>query len=336
MKAFFITEPNMFALKEIEKPAPKNDEVLVKVRASGFCGTDIHTFKGEHPTIYPIIPGHEFSGIVEEIGASVTTFKNGDAVIADPNIFCENCYYCKQNMQIHCENIKVLGNTMNGAFAEYVIVPERCLFHADKIDFICGAMAEPLACVINSYNKASVPLGGSVLIYGAGTIGLMHLMICLRAGASTITIVDIKPAQLEIAKTIGANHAFMSDANLERKLKEIQPRGYSYVVDASGVPEVIEKAIPHLAKSGTFIAFGACPEESKISINPFHLYYNDWKLIGSYALEKTMPQSIALLKDGGMDLSVLIGKTITLDEMPKHFLEFCQGKTNNKIIVKFE
>lgn len=335
MKAFVILKPNEFKIMEVEKPRPKNDEVLVKVSASGFCGTDVHTFKGEHPAVYPIIPGHEFAGTVEETGPLAHAFKHGDSVIADPNIFCENCYYCKQNKQIHCENIKVIGNTAHGAFAEYVIVPERCLFNADNIDPIEGAMAEPLACVINAHNKAPIPLGGSVLIFGAGTIGLMHLIISLRAGASSVTIVDIKPDQLKLAKTLGADHALVSDEKLEHTLKQLQPRGYSYVIDATGVAKVVEFAITHLANTGTFIAFGACPKESHITLNPFDLYYRDWKLIGSYALEKTMPQSITMLSEGKLNLSPLVGKIITLEEMPDAFAAFCDGKTNNKIIVKF-
>lgn len=335
MKAFVIAEPNKFALQEVEKPRPQSGEALVKVSAAGFCGTDIHTYKGEHPTVYPLIPGHEFSGIVESVGTSVRSFKPGDSVIADPNIFCENCYYCKQNKQIHCENIKVIGNTRAGAFAEYVTVPERCLFHAGDTDPIQGAMAEPLACVINAHNKVSIPIGGSVLIFGAGTIGLMHLMISLRAGASSVTIVDKKPAQLELAKKLGAANVLLSDVNLSKTLKTLQPRGYSVVIDATGVPKVVEQAIPLLTNAGSFIAFGACPTESSITVNPFDLYYKDWKLIGSYALEKTMPQSISMLSDGGLDLSPLIGKVITLDEMPEMFTAFCNGETNNKIIVKF-
>jgi len=335
MKAFVITNPNQFEIREVPKPQPKDREVLVKVHAAGFCGTDIHTYKGEHPTIYPIIPGHEFSGVVESIGASVHAFQPGDGVIADPNIFCENCYYCKRNKQIHCENIRVIGNTQAGAFAEYVIVPEPCLFHADNIDLLQGSMAEPLACVINTHNKVSIPVGGSVLIYGAGTIGLMHLMISLRAGASTVTIIDKKPAQLELAKKLGATNALLSNESVNDVLHKVQPRGFSVVIDATGMPKVVEQAIKHIANTGTFIAFGACPTESYITINPFDLYYRDWKLIGSYALEKTMPQAITMLSEGGIDISPLIGKVITLDEMPEMFTAFCNGETNNKIIVKF-
>lgn len=333
MNAFIITKPNQAELREVPMPNPTEGEVLVKVLAAGFCGTDIHTFRGEHPTVYPIIPGHEFSGVVESVGPAVQNFRSGDVVIADPNIFCENCYFCKQNKQIHCENIKVIGNTQPGAFAEYVTVPERCLFHAEGIEPLQGAMAEPLACVINAHNKVSIPVGGSVLIFGAGTIGLMHLMISLRGRASTVTIVDKKPQQLELGKKLGATNALLSDEKLPETLKALEPRGFSAVIDATGVPKVVEQAISCLADGGTFIAFGACPTKSSIAINPFDLYYHDWKLIGSYALEKTMPQSIAMLRDGNLDLSPLIGKVLSLDEMPEAFAAFCRGETNNKIIV---
>ena len=335
MKAFIITKPNKFELVEVKKPTPDHDEVLVKVTAAGLCGTDIHILKGDHPTTFPIIPGHEFAGIVDEVGTLVKGFKKGDAVIVDPNIFCESCYYCKQNKQIHCENIKVLGSTMDGAFAEYVAVPQRCLFHIGDIPAVQASMAEPLACVINAYNKVPVPLGGHVLIYGAGTIGLMHLMISLRSGAASVTVVDKKQASLKIAAALGATYVLESDEQLANKLNDISPRGFTYVIDATGVPSVVEQAITYLAKTGTFIAFGACPSESTITINPFDLFYNDWKLIGSYALEKTMQQSIDMLTVGGMDLSPLIGQVITLDEMPDVFPAFCDGETNNKIIVKF-
>ena len=335
MKAFVINSPLNAGVYEVERPVLSEDEVLVKVVAAGFCGTDIHTFKGEHVTNYPIIPGHEFSGIIVAKGEKVTQFCAGDPVIADPNVFCESCYFCKQNKQIHCERIQVIGNTRNGAFAEYVAVPQRCVFPAGDIDLIMGAMAEPLACVINSHNKAAIPVGANVLICGAGTIGLMQQLLAKRRGAATVTIIDIKEQQLAKARELQADHAIMSDAGVAGKLKELFPRGFDFIIEATGVPKVGEMAIKLLADTGTYIAFGACPTDSEIKINPFEIYYRDLKIMGSYALEKTMPQSIAMLK-GGLDLQPLIGQIISLDEMPGVFADFVAGKTSNKIIVKFD
>lgn len=335
MKAFVIRNPNQAEIMDVPKPEPRADEVLIRVKASGFCGTDIHTFKGEHPSIYPLIPGHEFSGVIEKVGTAVTRFNAGEPVLADPNVFCESCRYCKQNKQIHCESLEVIGNTRSGAFAEYVTAPERCVFSAEGLNLIQGAMAEPLGCVINSHNKVTIPVGGNVLIYGAGTIGLMHLMLARRRGASCITVVDMKPAQLELASSLGATAVLKASPEAATTLDVRHPDGFAVVIDATGIPSVVEEAIRRVMVTGTFLAFGACPTESSIKINPFELYYRDLNLVGSYALQKTMPQSIAMLREGGLDLGPLVGDVITLDEMPDRFAAFVAGKTNNKIIVEF-
>lgn len=336
MKAFVIHKPFDAGVQEVEKPAPRADEVLIKVKAAGFCGTDIHTFKGEHPTKYPVIPGHEFSGTVAECGAQVTRFKAGDPVVVDPNIFCENCAACKANHPIHCENIQVIGNTRNGAFAEYVSVPERCVFHAGGMDLMQGAMAEPLSCCINSHNKYDIRIGSRVLILGAGTIGLMQLMLTKRRGASDITVVDIKEEQLAMAQKLGADCVIRSDADVEKKLRERHAKGFDIVIDATGVPKVVEMGIRLVAETGTFVAFGACPPDSQIVVNPFDIYYKDLRIIGSYALEKTMGQALRMLDEGGLDLRPLMGKVIPLDDMPGVFDDFVHGRTQGKILVCFD
>lgn len=335
MKAFVIEKPNQASLVEVEKPVAAPGEVLIKVSASGFCGTDIHTFRGEYPSDYPIIPGHEFSGVVVETGEGVTRFKPGDPVVADPNIFCESCHFCRQNQQIHCENISVIGNFRPGAFAEYVTAPERCVFDAAGIDPVQASMAEPLGCVINAHNKAAVRIGGDVLVLGSGTIGLMHLMLAKRRGAGRVVVIDIKPTQLDIARRLGADVTILSDDKGWVELAKLAPRGYAMIIDATGVPSVVERAIPLLEPLGAFIAFGVCPMDSSITVNPFLLYHKEWRLIGSYALQKTMPQSVSMLREGKLDLSPLIGEVITIDQMPERFADFVAGKTNNKIIVKF-
>lgn len=336
MKAFVINKPLDAGVYEVEKPSIRPDEVLIKVKAAGFCGTDVHTFKGEHPTRYPVIPGHEFSGTVAECGAQVAHFKPGDRVVADPNIFCENCAACKANHQIHCEHIQVIGNTRNGAFAEYVAVPERCVFAADSMDLIQGAMAEPLSCCINSHNKYDIRIGSRVLILGAGTIGLMQLMLVKRRGACDITVVDIKDEQLAMARELGADCVVRSDADVERTLRARHAKGFDIVIDATGVPKVVEMGIRLVAETGTFVAFGACPPDAQIVVNPFDIYYKDLRIIGSYALEKTMGQALRMLDEGALDLRPLIGRVISLDEMPAVFDEFVHGRTQGKVVVVFD
>ncbi len=153
MKVLYIEKENMVYLKDVPKPEPKADEVLIKVAACGFCGSDVHILKGGHVQKYPVIPGHEFSGVIEKTGKDVIHFKEGDRVAADPNIFCENCDACKSNHQIHCKDLSVLGSLRDGAFAEYVTVPEKCVFHIGDIDFVQASMqnlwAVSLTVIIN-------------------------------------------------------------------------------------------------------------------------------------------------------------------------------------------
>lgn len=335
MKALYIERENVITLKDLPKPEPKADELLIKVAASGFCGSDIHIYKGGHVQKYPVVPGHEFSGVVEAVGAEVKNFKPGDRVAADPNIFCENCDACKQNHQIHCKNLSVLGSLRDGALAEYVTVPERCAFDIGDLDFVSASMAEPLGCVINSHNKYEIPIGATVLIQGAGTIGLMQMLLSKRRGAALVVMTDIKDAQLEKAKEVGADIVLKSGPDVEEKLRQIASEGFDVVIDCTGVPKCVEQGIKLVKYAGKMIVFGACPVGSKATIDPFDIYFRDIQIIGSYALEKTLGQSIAMLKSGALNLKPLVGKVFPIDEAVEMFEDFAAGRTSNKLIVSF-
>lgn len=336
MKALVIEEPNRVCIKDVPVPTPVYDEVLIRVAAAGFCGSDVHIFKGEHVASYPVIPGHEFSGTVVACGNAVRNFQPGDRVTADPNIFCENCDACKSNHQIHCEHLRVLGSLRDGAFAEYVTVPERCVFHIGAMDFLQASMCEPLGCVINSHNKFEMPIGGRVLIMGAGTIGLMQLLVSARRGASQIVMTDVKPGQLEIAKKLGASKVILADGTEEQALHTAAPDGFDVVIDATGVPACVEMGVKMLKYAGKLIVFGACPAHSSIRLNPFEVFFRDLQIIGSYALEKTMAQSIAMIENGGLVLTPLIGRTVSINDAVEVFNDFAQGRTSNKIILCFD
>lgn len=335
MKALYIEKENTVCLKEVPRPEPRPDEVLIKVAASGFCGSDIHILKGGHVQKYPVIPGHEFSGVIEAVGNDVINFKAGDRVAADPNIFCENCDACKSNHQIHCKNLSVLGSLRDGAFAEYVTVPERCVFHIGDLDFIQASMAEPLGCVINSHNKYEIPIGSTVLIMGAGTIGLMQMLLSKKRGAAKVVMTDIKEAQLEKAKDLGADIVIKSDEKVEQTLRDLEPEGFDIVIDATGVPKCVEMGIRLVKYAGKMIVFGACPVGSSMTVDPFDIYFRDIQIIGSYALQKTLGQAIAMLQSGAVDLRPLVGQIVGIEDAPQLFRDFAAGKTSNKLIVSF-
>lgn len=173
---------------------------------------------------YPLVPGHEFAGEVAAVGSAVTRFQVGDRVTAEPNLACNNCYYCHRNQQNFCENWGAIGITRAGGLAEYVTVPEANLFRIPHaLTFAEAAMAEPLACVAYGLARVRPELGSSVLIYGAGTIGLLHLQTVRHGGAGEIAIVDIQPDRLDRARELGANHLVKAGISTDEDLRRISP-----------------------------------------------------------------------------------------------------------------
>ncbi|WP_096189873.1 zinc-dependent alcohol dehydrogenase family protein [Evansella halocellulosilytica] len=332
MKALVIEEPGKAVIKDVPYPKPGLGEVTVKVSQVGICGTDVHIYKGEFLSPYPIIPGHEFSGIIHEVGEGVPSFQKGQRVAADPSLFCGKCEYCMTNRGNHCENWGALGNTVDGSMAEYVKVPYKNLVVLpEEMSFEEGAFIEPLACVVYAMHRLQMKVGDQVLLFGAGAMGQQLVQSFKAAGASQLVVVDISEEKLQLAKEWGATHVFTS-AQLE-EARTIQPRGFDIVVDATGIPNVIEEALTFIGPVGKYLQFGVTPTDAKIKMNPFDLYYKDWTLIGSMAINHTFIPAFNWLKEKRIDVSPLVSKSISLEEMPS-FLEGPRDKNLLKVQVK--
>ena len=181
MKSAVFHGKHDIRVEEREIPALEPDEALIKVMACGVCGSDLHIYEGEQgstATVPPLIQGHEFSGVVTEIGSAVKGVKVGDRVCVDPAYICGECYYCASGRMSHCENMKAYGTNVDGAFSQYCKVKSHLIYHiADDVSFIEGAMAEPLACCINGADRSNIKTGSNVVIYGGGMIGLLMLQL---------------------------------------------------------------------------------------------------------------------------------------------------------------
>ena len=165
-KAIRIDQPNQISLVDVNLPSLSAKEILIKVMASGICGTDVHILRGGYFSNYPIIPGHEFSGIVEKVGFSISRFKMGDHVAVEPNITCDSCYNCLNNRQNFCLNWEAIGVTIAGGMSQYVIVPEKAAFLTNQIPFEHAAFMEPLSCVLHGIEKIRINSGDKVVILG--------------------------------------------------------------------------------------------------------------------------------------------------------------------------
>jgi 2-desacetyl-2-hydroxyethyl bacteriochlorophyllide A dehydrogenase len=333
MKAYILEDVRNGIVKEVATPIPAHDEVLIKVMAVGICGTDGHLYKGDYASPYPVIPGHEFSGIDEAVGADVKYFKPGQRVSADPNIYCENCDNCKQNRQNFCYDFKGLGGKANGSFAEFMAIPERCVFDIGSLSFTSAAMTEPLSCVLHGQDNARPRFGEKVLIFGAGPIGLMHLQLCRYNGALQITVVDINKESLEMARLFNADYVVESNNMLAENLKKIAPLGFNLIIDCTGIPNVIESAFSFIADEGRLLIFGVCPESSRISVNPYEIFHRELKIIGSFALKKNFNIALDQLFTGRIKVDPLIGKKILLDDLPETLKQFSEGKLRLKTMV---
>lgn len=302
--------------------------------ACGVCGTDVHILSGEFPVRYPCTPGHESYGVVDEVGAEVAGVKVGDMVAIDPAVACNSCYFCAQNKQNHCENWNAIGGSLPGAYAEYVAVPQGNLFPASFSDPGVGVLVEPLACVIYGHERARLAIGDSVLIFGAGPIGLLHLQLSLRAGASVADVVDLNPERLELARSLGARACVSGRTEkLADVLREREPRGYDLVIDATGSTRALQSAIPLVKNSGKLLIFGVCPEGKKIEISPFDVYRRDLSILGSFSIRRTFLAALRMIEGGHLELDALVGERYRLEDLPRALDSMAKGKVNKKLLV---
>ena len=312
--------------------------MVIKVAQAGICGTDIHIYNNEYMSDFPLIPGHEFSGEIVAVGrdVNVNQFNIGDRVAADPNLYCMHCDFCRNEQANHCANWEGIGITRAGGFAEYVNVPARaCYKLPDSMSAEQAAFIEPLACVVHAMKRFPVYPADKVLIIGAGPMGLLLVQALRHGNASNITVTEKQPARLELAKAMGANNVVMADANQTEALKEISPYGFDAVIDATGVPKVIEGAFQYLKPRGRFLQFGVTPMNAKIEISPYDLFHNDWSIIGSFALSYTFLPSIDWLASGVIDVSQLVSHTVPLQGFESAFKQFEAGQTL-KVHVKMD
>lgn len=328
MRAIVFPQPEMIAVERVSDPTPAADEVVVQVARCGICGTDVHIYHDEYMSTYPIIPGHEFGGTVVEVGRDVTGLRVGERVAVDPNLYCGACDFCRNEQANHCSNWQGVGITRSGGFAEYVAVPARACYRLpDTLTDTQAAFIEPLACVVYACKRLRVMPADSVLIFGAGPMGLLMLQALRHSGASRVVMVDKQPDRLALADPLGAAATVTTGPDQTAALKELAPTGFDVVVDATGVPAVIERAFDYLRPRGQYLQFGVAPKNATVQVSPYDIFHNDWHIIGSFALCYTFLPAIAWLAEGVVDVSQLVSHAVKFDQFADTFHAFASGQT---------
>jgi 2-desacetyl-2-hydroxyethyl bacteriochlorophyllide A dehydrogenase len=310
MKALVIEKPGTACVQTVQVAPVGNKDLRIKVKASGICGTDLHIFRGGYLGSYPVIPGHEFSGVVEEVGGKVTRFKVGDHVAIEPNISCDNCDACLNNRQNFCEQWNAVGVTLPGGMAEYAVVPEKAAFNIGELSFLSGAFVEPLSCVLHGVERARFKLADKVLILGAGPIGILLSKTIQLQGAGEITQVDLNQSRLELAKKSGAVKVCTS-------LDELKRDSFDVVVDASGSTFLMERALDFVRKGGTVLWFGVPKRGAKLQLPAFTIFEKGLILLSSYTSVRNSIQAVELLKNGKIDVVPLVSHQLPLEGFTK-------------------
>jgi 2-desacetyl-2-hydroxyethyl bacteriochlorophyllide A dehydrogenase len=326
MKAVVVDEPGEVRVVEMAEPGAGPDEVVVKVGACGICGTDIHIIDGEFPpTVYPIVIGHEFGGEVVAVGENVEAFSVGDRVGVDPTLNCGACYYCQRGMGNLCERWNAVGvGHHQGGFAEYVAVPERVVYPIpDDMPMKAAALIEPVSCVVRGFHRLQPQTGETYLIYGAGPMGLLNAQVARYNGASLVALIDINPSRLARARDeFGFEHV----ATSLDELRDIAPRGFDNVIEATGVTKVAEGAIDAVKRRGKLLLFGVCPPGEKASYDAFKIYNEEITILGSMAVLNSYGPAIDILASGAIDTEKMVTDTYTLDEFPEAVAHVRSGK----------
>jgi 2-desacetyl-2-hydroxyethyl bacteriochlorophyllide A dehydrogenase len=305
MKALRIVEPGEPAVVEMPVPEVGPGDVLIRVMACGVCGTDVHILRGEYMGEYPVIPGHEFAGVVVEVGEGVTRLATGDRVAVEPNIACDNCYNCLHNRQNFCLNGEAIGVTRPGGMAQYVRAPEKAVFDIGDLPFEHGAFMEPLSCVLHGVQRARVQLADRIAVLGAGPIGVLLLQTVRLRGAAKVTVVEKNPARADFARTCGAHRVFTD-------LDALPQDHFDVVIDATGVIPVMARAPGFARRGGTVLLFGVPPSGEPMALEPFELFRKGLTVLSSYTSVRTSYQALALLTAKRVEVADLISHQLPL------------------------
>jgi L-iditol 2-dehydrogenase len=337
VKQVELHAPEDVRLIESPRPVPGPDEVLVAVARVGICGSDLHAYHGRHPFIQlPVVPGHEFSGTVVEVGAEVCDYAPGQRVTVEPSLVCGVCYNCTHGRYNICEELRVIGCQSPGAMAEYLAVPAtKVLPLPDPVTWDQAAMAEPLAVAVHAIRVARLPPKARVLILGAGTIGLLALQVAKTMGADRVMITDLLQERLDLALQLGADKAVnpgMTD--LATALEEaFGPRRADVIIECAGVAATARDAI-RVARKGTRIVVAGVFEQ-EVPVNLGLVQDRELELVGTLMyVDDDFSIALELLQDGRVKVEPLITQRFPLDRAAEAFATADNREGSLKILIE--
>ena len=342
MKALVFKGPRDMRYEEVPSPEPGPDEVRIHPKAVSICGSDISGYKGGNAMRTPgLIMGHEFSGVIEKLGSNVKGLKAGQRVAVHHNIFCEKCRDCKEGRDNVCVNRAIIGTTMpvygpyNGAMADYVIAPAKKIIPlADHVTFNEAALGEPLSIALRATNRAKELKGQTVLVYGAGPVGLLNMQ-CIRAKeARRIIAVDTVDQRLNVAKECGASLVINSkNQDVLKIVNELTDSGgVDVVFDCAGVKETVNTGVKLARCGGTVVWVGLA--DNSLEFDYKYAVCKELTFISAYMYTNELEEGLDLISAGKLNVSKIITGVYPMSEGPKHFEMIAKGESRDiKIIL---
>lgn len=323
MKAAVYHGPGDLRVEEVPVRKLKDNEVKIQVKYCGICGTDIHIFHGDGgccDVTPPLVPGHEFSGVVAEVGAGVKTVKVGDRVTGDPNDMCGECYFCKNGMQHFCKNNIGIGTTVDGGFAGYVIMREKQVYKvSDDLSFIEAAMAEPISCCLHGIDLCNIKAGDTVLVMGGGPIGMIMMQLAKNAGASKVIMSEPVEEKREQALKLGATKTIDPlHEDVEAVLAEYC-ENVNVVIECVGNVHTQADAVRFAGRGATIMYFGLAAPEESFPIRPDDIFKKELHITSSYINPYSFERAIQILESGTVELESLITNVVPLDDIADVF-----------------
>jgi len=339
MKGNFFLGNKQFEVRELSLGPCGPDEVRIRNVAAGVCGTDIHIYHGEKGSADvkpPVVLGHEFSGIVEEIGSAVTTCKVGDLVTVDPNIYCGRCDACRNGKKQHCANLVAVGVNFNGGFAQGCKVPQSQVFSLPAgIDPEEAAFAEPLACCLHGIDLAQIRPGCSVCVIGGGTIGQIMVQLARLSGAGLVGLSEPFAKRREIALTLGADFVIdpMNEDPAESFRRQSGKDGADVVIECVGKTVATAQAFALAAKGATLLLFSVPSLDATYPLPLFDLFSKELKVIGSFINPDTHQRAVNLIASGRVHVKPLVTHRFPMGQV-EEAIAMQQSSESIKVLVK--
>jgi D-arabinitol dehydrogenase (NADP+) len=318
MKAVVYDQPRSFTVTEVAEPHPGPGEVRLRVVLAGVCGTDGHLHQGEFDPVYPLTPGHEIVGEVDQLGDGVTGLSAGQRVVLDNMQSCGMCPSCRRARPAFCHQLVAQGVNAPGGFAQYIVGPAGKCHPVDDLDVEVAVLAEPTACVMHGLDVLGLPPGSDVLVFGAGPTGLVLAQLLRYVGAARVTVAAPTAFKLEVAKAHGADETVQVDRSdpetSTKRLRELAPDGFDVVIDATGSVDVLSRCVALTRDGGTVFVYGMTEESAQLTVSPYEIFRRELVIKGSFSQAYSFDRAISALRGGRVRTEGIITHRFGLDD----------------------